>query len=178
VTYVGPGAAATSSNGHNGIEYGDMQLIAEAYDMLRSSIRIEAAELADVFGRWNRRVLSSFLIEITARIFAQIDPDTGKPWSNGSWTRRQKGTGKWTSQVAMDLGVATPTINAAVESRILSAYRDERIKASKLLRARDCDIGAVVRKLIDACTTALCQQDLQLRAGPGHAAGCLAGITT
>ena len=151
VTYIGPGAAGHFVKMvHNGIEYGDMQLIAEGYDMLRSGIRIDAAELADVFGRWNRGVLSSFLIEITARIFAKVDPDTGKPLVELILDKAgQKGTGKWTSQVAMDLGVSTPTINTAVESRILSAYKDERVKASRILKGPRLRYRGGRQELID-----------------------------
>ena len=135
---------------HNGIEYGDMQLISEAYDMLRSAIRIDASELGEVFSRWNRGVLSSFLIEITARIFAKIDPDTGKPLVEQILDKAgQKGTGKWTSQVAMDLGVPTPTINTAVEQRIISAYKDERVKASRVLRGPRMRYRGGRQELID-----------------------------
>jgi len=151
VTYIGPGAAGHFVKMvHNGIEYGDMQLIAEAYDMLRSAIKIDAAELAEVFGRWNRGVLSSFLIEITARIFAKVDPETNKPLVELILDKAgQKGTGKWTSQVALDLGVATPTINTAVESRILSAYKDERVRASKVLKGPRLRYRGGRQELID-----------------------------
>jgi 6-phosphogluconate dehydrogenase len=151
VTYIGPGASGHFVKMvHNGIEYGDMQLIAEAYDMLHSAIRIDAAELADVFGRWNRGVLSSFLIEITARIFAKVEPETAKPLVELIQDKAgQKGTGKWTSQVALDLGVATPTINAAVESRILSAYKEERVRASKLLKGPRLRYRGGRQELID-----------------------------
>jgi len=151
VTYIGPGAAGHFVKMvHNGIEYGDMQLISEAYDMLRSAIRIDASELGEVFSRWNRGVLSSFLIEITARIFAKIDPDTGKPLVEQILDKAgQKGTGKWTSQVAMDLGVPTPTINTAVEQRIISAYKDERVKASRVLRGPRMRYRGGRQELID-----------------------------
>ncbi len=151
VTYIGPGAAGHFVKMvHNGIEYGDMQLIAEGYDMLRSAIRIDAAELADIFARWNRGVLNSFLIEITARIFAKVDPETNKPLVELIQDKAgQKGTGKWTSQVAMDLGIATPTINTAVEQRILSAYKDERLKASRLLKGPRLRYRGGRQELID-----------------------------
>jgi 6-phosphogluconate dehydrogenase len=151
VTYIGPGAAGHFVKMvHNGIEYGDMQLIAEGYDMLRSAIHIEAAELADIFGRWNRGVLSSFLIEITARIFAKVDVETRQPLVELILDKAgQKGTGKWTSQVSMDLGVATPTINTAVESRILSAYKDERVKASRVLKGPRLRYRGGRQELID-----------------------------
>jgi 6-phosphogluconate dehydrogenase len=157
VTYIGPGASGHFVKMvHNGIEYGDMQLIAEGYDMLRSAIRIDAAELAEVFGRWNRGALSSYLIEITARIFAKVDPETGKPLVELILDKAgQKGTGKWTSQVAMDLGVATPTIHTAVESRILSAYKDERARASRLLKGPRLRYRGGRQELIDGVEDAL-----------------------
>ena len=134
-TYIGPlGAGHFVKMVHNGIEYGDMQLIAEAYDILRNALGLEAAELADIFGAWNEGVLNSFLIEITAKIFTKIDEETGKPLVDMILDKAgQKGTGKWTSQTAFDLGVAIPTINAAVEARILSAYKAERQTANRTL---------------------------------------------
>jgi 6-phosphogluconate dehydrogenase len=135
VTYVGPdGAGHFVKMVHNGIEYGDMQLIAEAYDILRRALGLEAKELAEVFERWNRGTLQSFLIEITAKIFAVIDPDTGRPLVDLILDEAgQKGTGKWTSQVALDMGVVIPTIQAAVDTRVLSALKSERVEASKQL---------------------------------------------
>jgi 6-phosphogluconate dehydrogenase len=119
---------------HNGIEYGDMQLIAEAYDILRRALGLEAKELADVFERWNQGTLQSFLIEITAKIFKVVDPDTGRPLVDLILDEAgQKGTGKWTSQVALDMGVVIPTIQAAVDTRVLSALKSERVEASKQL---------------------------------------------
>ena len=135
VTYVGPdGAGHFVKMVHNGIEYGDMQLIAEAYDILRRALGLEAKELADVFERWNQGTLQSFLIEITAKIFKVIDPDTGRPLVDLILDEAgQKGTGKWTSQVALDMGVVIPTIQAAVDTRVLSALKSERVEASKQL---------------------------------------------
>ncbi|WP_051382928.1 NADP-dependent phosphogluconate dehydrogenase [Gloeobacter kilaueensis] len=135
VTYIGPrGAGHYVKMVHNGIEYGDMQLIAEAYDLLKQTLHLEAAELHDIFSEWNEGELKSFLIEITADIFTKLDPETGKPLVELILDKAgQKGTGKWTSQNAYDLGVPIPTINAAVESRILSAYKTERVAASKIL---------------------------------------------
>jgi 6-phosphogluconate dehydrogenase len=119
---------------HNGIEYGDMQLIAEAYDMLRKGLGAKAAELADIFDRWNRGPLESFLIEITAHIFRVRDPETGAPLVEKVLDKAgQKGTGKWTAQVALDLTVAVPTIAAAIDARVLSSMKDERVAASKVL---------------------------------------------
>src|SRR6185295_12541315 len=135
VTYVGPdGAGHFVKMVHNGIEYGDMQLIAEAYDILRRALGLDAKELAEVFERWNQGTLQSFLIEITAKIFTVIDPDTGRPLVDLILDEAgQKGTGKWTSQVALDMGVVIPTIQAAVDTRVLSALKSERVEASKQL---------------------------------------------
>jgi len=135
VTHVGPdGAGHFVKMVHNGIEYGDMQLIAEAYDMLRKGLGANAEELAGIFDRWNRGPLESFLIEITAHIFRVKDPDTGAPLVEKVLDKAgQKGTGKWTAQVALDLAVAIPTIAAAIDARVLSSMKDERVQASKLL---------------------------------------------
>jgi 6-phosphogluconate dehydrogenase len=119
---------------HNGIEYGDMQLIAEAYDILHRGLGLDNARLHEVFSDWNRGELESYLIEITADIFTRSDPETGRAIVDLILDEaQQKGTGKWASQNALDLGAPIPTINAAVESRIISAYKDERIAASKVL---------------------------------------------
>ena len=135
VSYIGPrGAGHYVKMVHNGIEYADMQLISEAYDILHRGLGLSAAELRDIFAEWNKEELSSYLIEITANIFGKMDPDTGKPLVEVILDEaEQKGTGKWTSQNALDLGVPTPTINSAVEGRLLSAYKSERVVASRVL---------------------------------------------
>jgi 6-phosphogluconate dehydrogenase len=135
VTYLGPrGAGHYVKMVHNGIEYGDMQLIAEAYDVLRLGLGLPAPEMHGIFAEWNRGELESYLIEITADIFARTDVWTGLPLVDLIVDEaQQKGTGKWTSQNALDLGVPIPTINAAVEARILSGYRAERLAASRVL---------------------------------------------
>lgn len=135
VTYIGPdGAGHFVKMVHNGIEYGDMQLIAEAYDILRNALGMEASELADVFSKWNAGDLNSFLIEITAKIFTVKDTETGKPLVDMILDEAgQKGTGKWTSDVALDLGIVIPTIQAAVDSRVMSSLKSERVEASKQL---------------------------------------------
>jgi len=135
VAYIGPrGAGHYVKMVHNGIEYGDMQLIAEAYDILHRVGGLSARELHQVFAGWNQGELESYLIEITADIFARIDDETGKPLVDVILDEaQQKGTGKWTSQNALDLGAPIPTINAAVESRIISAYKEERVAASRML---------------------------------------------
>jgi len=135
VTYIGPrGAGHYVKTIHNGIEYGDMQLIAEAYDILHRALQLSNVELADIFTDWNRGELQSYLIEITSHIFTKIDEETSQPLVDLILDEaQQKGTGKWTSQNALDIGVPTPTINAAVESRIISALKAERVAASQVL---------------------------------------------
>ncbi|NLG51951.1 MAG: NADP-dependent phosphogluconate dehydrogenase [Chloroflexi bacterium] len=135
VTYIGPrGAGHYVKMVHNGIEYGDMQLIAESYDIMHRALNLSAAELHDIYAEWNEGELESYLIEITRDIFTKMDPDTGQPLVDVILDEaQQKGTGKWTSQNALDLGAPTQTINADVESRIISAYKDERVAASKVL---------------------------------------------
>jgi 6-phosphogluconate dehydrogenase len=135
VTYIGPrGAGHYVKMVHNGIEYGDMQLIAEAYDVLHRGLGLSAEALHQAFAEWNAGELSSYLVEITADIFAEVDEETGEPLVDLILDEaKQKGTGKWTSQDALDLGAPTPTINAAVEARIISAYKAERVSASEML---------------------------------------------
>jgi 6-phosphogluconate dehydrogenase len=119
---------------HNGIEYGIMQLICEAYDMLKSVAGLSVPEMRQVFAAWNQGELNSYLIEITATVLGKTDAVTGQPMVDVILDRAgQKGTGKWTSQNALDLGIAVPTINAALEARILSAVKDERVAASEVL---------------------------------------------
>ena len=157
VTYIGPrGAGHYVKMVHNGIEYGDMQLIAESYDILSRGAGLSAAELHEVFAEWNQGELSSYLIEITADIFAKIDEETGKPLVEVILDEaKQKGTGKWTSQNALDLGVPTPTINAAVESRIISSYKDERVAASAVLSGPTARYQGDRERLIRAVRAAL-----------------------
>ena len=133
VTYCGPdGAGHFVKMVHNGIEYGDMQLIAEAYHILRDALGLESAEMADIFAGWNEGVLDSYLIDITARILTVVDEESNRPLVELILDKAgQKGTGRWTSQVALDLGVAIPTIHAAIEARFLSALKEERVRASR-----------------------------------------------
>jgi 6-phosphogluconate dehydrogenase len=140
--YVGPdGAGHFVKMVHNGIEYGDMQLIAEAYDILRSVVGCKPEELATIFTKWNSGVLSSYLIEITSKIFTKRDGDTGSGYLVDKILDKagQKGTGAWTAQVALDLGVSIPTISAAVDARTLSSGKDERVKASKEFKGPSVD---------------------------------------
>ncbi|MGW8957233.1 NADP-dependent phosphogluconate dehydrogenase [Paenibacillus sp. NPDC055715] len=134
-TYIGPdGAGHYVKMVHNGIEYGDMQLIGEAYHLLKSALNVNAEELHEIFTEWNKGELDSYLIEITADIFSQYDSETGKPMVDVILDAAgQKGTGKWTSQSALDLGVPLSMITESVFSRFLSAMKDERIAASKVL---------------------------------------------
>jgi 6-phosphogluconate dehydrogenase len=136
VTYCGPdGAGHFVKMVHNGIEYGDMQLIAEAYDIMRRTLGLEAPEMASIFDEWNRGKLNSFLIEITASIFRVMDEETGRPLLDLVLDRaEQKGTGKWTVQVALDLGIPVPTIAAALDARGISSIKEERLLASRTIR--------------------------------------------
>jgi len=119
---------------HNGIEYGDMQMICEAYFLMARLLGLPAEEISRVFAEWNRGELSSYLVSITAEILAKKDPETGKPMVDVILdTAEQKGTGKWTSQVSLDLGVPAPTIADAVFARTLSAIKKERVAASTVL---------------------------------------------
>lgn len=138
VTYIGPGGSGHFVKMvHNGIEYGDMQLIAEAYGLFRDGFGLSTDEMADIFDEWNRGDLESYLIEITAKILRVRDPETGKPLVDLVLDKAgQKGTGKWTSQLALDLGVPIPTIDAAIVARILSSQKDARLAASKLIIGR------------------------------------------
>jgi 6-phosphogluconate dehydrogenase len=120
---------------HNGIEYGDMQLICEAYQLLKDVVGLTTDELQAIFTEWNKGELDSYLIEITADIFGQKDPETGKPMVDVILdSAGQKGTGKWTSQSALDLGVPLSIITESVFARFLSALKEERVAASKVLR--------------------------------------------
>ena len=127
-TYVGPdGAGHFVKMVHNGIEYADMQLIAEAYDLLRQGLGLSPAELADVFDEWNTGDLESFLVEITARVLRHVDAATGKPFVDVVVDQaEQKGTGRWTVQSALDLGIPVTGIAEAVFARALSGAAGQR----------------------------------------------------
>ncbi|MFP4029647.1 MAG: NADP-dependent phosphogluconate dehydrogenase [Candidatus Brocadiia bacterium] len=125
---------------HNGIEYADMQLICESYYIMANALGMEPAELHEVFSEWNDGDLDSYLIEITADIFSKIDPATGKPLINLILDKaKQKGTGKWTSQSALDLGIPAPTIAEAVFARCISGQKEQRVAASKQLTGPEPD---------------------------------------
>ncbi len=135
-TYIGPGGAGHYVKMvHNGIEYGDMQLICEAYHFMRDCLGMSNADMSAVFTDWNSGDLDSFLIEITADILKQKDPVTGKDFVDVVLDAAgQKGTGKWTINSALDLGVAAPTMAEAVFARTMSANKDERVLASSILK--------------------------------------------
>ena len=135
-TYIGAnGAGHYVKMVHNGIEYGDMQLICEAYALLKGVAGLSNDKIHDVFKNWNKGELNSYLIEITSDIFAQKDTESGEYMVDIILDKAgQKGTGKWTSQSALDLAVPIPTITEAVFARCLSAIKDERVFASNILK--------------------------------------------
>ncbi len=135
-TYLGPGGAGHYVKMvHNGIEYGIMQTLCEAYDIMKNVAGLEGPEIRDVFAKWNAQELNSFLMEITIVVLGKIDPETKKPLVDLVLdTAEQKGTGKWTAQDAMDLGVAVPTLTASVLARIISGAKADRVAASKILK--------------------------------------------
>ncbi|QTH45538.1 NADP-dependent phosphogluconate dehydrogenase [Cohnella sp. LGH] len=134
-TYIGEeGAGHYVKMVHNGIEYGDMQLIGEAYHLLKDVLGVSTNELHEIFTEWNNGELDSYLIEITADIFSKNDPETGKPMVDVILdSAGQKGTGKWTSQSSLDLGVPLSIITESVFARFISAMKEERVAASKKL---------------------------------------------
>jgi 6-phosphogluconate dehydrogenase len=157
VTFVGRGGAGHYVKMvHNGIEYGDMQLIAEAYDIMRNGLGLSNEELHEVFKEWNTTdELNSFLIEITTDIFKYKDPGTGKHLVDLILdSAGQKGTGRWTVMTSLELGVPIPTMYAAVNARVMSSYKDERVAASKELPGPKTkfkgDAKAFVNKVRDA----------------------------
>lgn len=158
VTYIGPGGAGHYVKMvHNGIEYGDMQLIAEAYDLMKSTLNLTGDQLQEVFSEWNHTdELNSFLIEITADIFANTDPQTNQPLVDSILDAAgQKGTGRWTVVSSLELGVPIPTIYAAVNARVMSAYKDERVAASKEISAPGGEYGGDKQQFINDVRDAL-----------------------
>lgn len=157
-TYIGPdGAGHYVKMVHNGIEYGDMQLICEAYQLLKDVLNVSTEELHEIFTEWNNGELDSYLIEITRDIFTKYDPETGKPMVDVILdSAGQKGTGKWTSQSALDLGVPLSIITESVFSRFISAMKEERVAASKVLKGPDAPAYTGDRKaFIEAVRQAL-----------------------
>ncbi len=157
VEYMGPGGAGHYVKMvHNGIEYGDMQLISEAYDLLSRGLGLGAEELHTIFARWNEGLLKSYLIESTADIFKTVDPETGLPLVDLILDEAgQKGTGKWTSQNALDIGVPVPTINAALQGRIISSLKKERVFAATQLPTPEQKYEGDPAELINAIENAL-----------------------
>jgi 6-phosphogluconate dehydrogenase len=156
VTHIGPGGAGHFVKMiHNGIEYGDMQLICEAYNIFKAA-GFTSKELAKVFAGWNEGDLESYLIQITAEIFKQRDPETDAPVVEMILdTAGQKGTGKWTIMSAVDNAVVISTINAAVEARILSSMKDQRVAASGQLEGPEPEIDIKKKKLVKKVHDAL-----------------------
>lgn len=141
---------------HNGIEYADMQTICEAYFLLQELLGMKPAEMSSVFAEWNRGELSSYLVGITADILSRVDPETGRPLVDLIVdTAEQKGTGKWASQAALDLGVTAPTIADAVFARTVSAVRDERAAASGVLVGPRADFSGDRDALVEKIRRAL-----------------------
>lgn len=156
--YIGPdGAGHYVKMVHNGIEYGDMQMICEAYDLMQQVLGLSPAEMGEIFAEWNQGELDSFLIEITADILRQADPVTGKPFVDIVLdTAGQKGTGKWTSVNALDMGTPAPTVAEAVFARCLSAVKEERVAAAKILRGPEAPAFSGDKKeMVEAIREAL-----------------------
>lgn len=156
--YIGPdGAGHYVKMVHNGIEYGDMQLICEAYQLLKDGLGLTPAELHEIFAEWNKGELDSYLIEITTDIFTKTDPETGKPMVDIiKDTAGQKGTGKWTSQSALDLGVHLSLITESVFARFISAMKEERVAASQVLNGPAASgLGIGREEFIEAVRQAL-----------------------
>ena len=142
--YFGPGSAGHYVKMvHNGIEYAIMQALTEAYDIMRRGLGMSSEEMAEVFGEWNRGELDSYLVEITERILRRVDPETGRPLVEMIVdTAAQKGTGKWSSQSALDVGAPSPSIAAAVFARIVSSLKAERVEAEAILSGPSPSIAA------------------------------------
>ena len=156
-TYIGAdGAGHYVKMVHNGIEYGDMQMICEAYALLKGLLGLKPAEMGAIFTEWNQGILDSFLIEITADILKQKDPSSGKPFVDMVLdVAGQKGTGKWTAGNALDMGIPAPTIAEAVFARCVSAIKDERVAASKILKGPTKKYRGSRKALISAIRDAL-----------------------
>ncbi len=156
-SYIGSdGAGHYVKMVHNGIEYSDMQLIAEVYFILKNLLNMTSYELADLFAEWNKGDLDSYLIQITSKILSEKDPETGKPLIEVILdTAQQKGTGRWTSQEALEIGIPIPSITEAVNARIISAKRDERLIASNLLEGPIPQFTGDKKKLAETTRKAL-----------------------
>lgn len=155
--YIGPnGAGHYLKMVHNGIEYADMQLICEAYDLMRQLLQLSPQEMSDIFKEWNSGPLDSFLIEITSNVLKQLDPETQKPLVDVILdTAGQKGTGKWTSMHALELGVTAPSIAESVFARNMSSLKEERVNAAKDFASPLREYKGDKNKLIQAIHDAL-----------------------
>ena len=155
--WVGPqGAGHFVKMVHNGIEYGDMQLICEGYHLLSSLLGLKPKEMSDVFAGWNKGKLDSYLIEITSEILAYVDPETGSPLVDAILdTAGQKGTGKWTIDAATEQGIPLTLISEAVFSRCLSAQKEKRVAASKILTGPTPQLSKDKQAFIDDLEMAL-----------------------
>ena len=141
---------------HNGIEYGDMQMICEAYDLMRNVLKMTAPEMAGVFKKWDTGILDSFLIEITTDVLAQKDPEGKGDFVDFVLDAAgQKGTGKWTSISALDLGAPAPTVAEAVFARCISALKEERVAASKIISGPNTEFSGDKAALLQAIHDAL-----------------------
>lgn len=141
---------------HNGIEYGDMQMICEAYSIMKNALDMSADEMQPVFEEWNKGELDSYLIEITKDILGKKDDETGKPMVDVILdTAGQKGTGKWTSEAALDLGCPAPTVAEAVFARAMSAIKEERVNASSKLKGPDEKFSGDKKEFIEMIRQAL-----------------------
>ncbi len=155
--YIGPdGAGHYVKMIHNGIEYADMQLISESYFLIKKLTGMSNEEMSEVFAEWNKKELSSYLIEITSYILKKKDAESGKYIIDLILDKAaQKGTGKWASQNALELGVPAPTITESVFARCISALKEERIEASKILKGPEIKFSGNKNQLIDSLQKAL-----------------------
>ncbi len=155
--YIGPGGAGHYVKMvHNGIEYGIMQVLSEVYDVMKRVLGMSASEMHETFKEWNDAELGGYLVEITRDIFAKKDELTGGPLVEYLLdTAAQKGTGKWTSQEAFDIGYPIPTISAAVDARILSGYKGERLEAEKIIKMRVKEFKGDKARIVKALRSSL-----------------------
>ncbi len=157
VSYIGPGSAGHFVKMvHNGIEYAEMQLIGECYDFMRKGMGFSASQISEVLADWNKADEASFLIDVSRTVLAAIDPVTGQSLVDLIVDRAgQKGTGSWTSQCALELGVGVPTITAAVDVRIMSSRKSERMQAAKLWGDRQKRLSGDAQTLLNGLRSSL-----------------------
>lgn len=150
-TYVGNGAAGHFVKMlHNGIEYAMMQAMSEVYDILRNVLKLSSEEIGEVFEEWNKGKLNSYLMEISYKIMSHRDEKTGKPTVEMILDKAgQKGTGKWTAQTSLDLGIPTPSLTAAVEGRVISFFKEERTSLSGYFAKKSPEVSLDKERLIE-----------------------------